>query len=114
MTGRDYLDVMVQHHIARGLAVGTLPQAAVVEIAETIGAADWKDRGLDVAAEIERRFAGLVAERRSPDAIAASLRRDRRNRSRDATRRGRSAGKRGSPAPGRSANRMPSEWSSAT
>jgi len=75
MTGRDYLDVMVQHHIARGLAVGTLPQAAVVEIAETIGAADWKDRGLDVAAEIERRFAGLVAERRSPDAIAASLRR---------------------------------------
>lgn len=74
-TGRDYLDVMVQHHIARGLAIGTLPHVAVVEIAETIGAADWKDRGLDVAAEIERRFAGLEAERRSSDAIAASLER---------------------------------------
>jgi hypothetical protein len=52
-TGRDHLDVVVQHHIARGLAVGHLPQATIVEIAETIGATDWKDRGLDVAAEIE-------------------------------------------------------------
>jgi hypothetical protein len=75
MTGRDYLDVMVQHHIARGLTMGTLPHAAVIEIAERIGAADWKDRGLDVTAEIERRFAGLAVERRSPDAIAASLQR---------------------------------------
>jgi hypothetical protein len=75
MTGRDYLDVMVQHHIARGLVMGNLPHAAVVEIAEAIGAVDWKGRGLDVAAEIERRFAGLAAERRNSDAITASLRR---------------------------------------
>ena len=74
-TGRDYLDLMVQHHIARGVAMGTLPQVAVVEIAETIGAADWKDRGLDVAAEIERRFTDLAAEQRGSDAIAASLQR---------------------------------------
>ena len=73
MTGRDYLDVMVQHHIARGLAMGNLPHAAVVEIAEAIGAADWKDRGLDVAGEIERRFAGLASERLTSDAIAVSL-----------------------------------------
>ena len=73
MTGRNHLDLMVQHHIARGLAMGNVPQVAVVEIAEAIGAADWKDRTLDVAAEIERQYAGLAEERRSSDAIAASL-----------------------------------------
>jgi len=74
-TGRDHLDVMVQHHIARGLAMGNLPQVAVIEIAEAIGAADWKDRGLDVAAEIERQFAALGAKLHRPEAIAASLQR---------------------------------------
>ena len=74
-TGRDHLDVLVQHHIADGLATGHLPQAALVEIAETIGAADWKDRGLDVAAETGRLFDGLGASQQSPAAIAASLRR---------------------------------------
>jgi hypothetical protein len=74
-TGRDHLDVVVQHHIARGLAAGHLPQVTIVEIAEAIGAVDWKDRGLDVAAEIELLFAGLGAALCSPAAIVASLRR---------------------------------------
>jgi hypothetical protein len=74
-TGRDHLDVVVQHHIACGLAAGHLPQATIVEIAEAIGAADWKDRGLDVAAEIELLFAGLGAALCSPPAIVASLQR---------------------------------------
>ena len=56
----------MQHHIARGLAIENLPQVAVLEIAEAIGAADWKDRGLDVATEIEQRFAGLGTEQHSP------------------------------------------------
>jgi hypothetical protein len=74
-TGRDHLDVVVQHHIARGVQARHLPQATIVEIAEAIGAADWKDRGLDVAADIERLFAGLGAELSRPSAIAASLQR---------------------------------------
>ncbi|CAH2601164.1 conserved protein of unknown function [Rhodovastum atsumiense] len=74
-TDRDHMDMVVQHHLARGLEAGNLPQAAVVEIAEAIGAADWKDRRLDVAAEIERLFAGLPDELRSPAALAASLQR---------------------------------------
>jgi hypothetical protein len=74
-TGRDHLDVVVQHHIARGLLAGHLPQAAIVEIAEAIGAADWKDRGLDVARETGRLFARLGAGRQSPPAIAQSLQR---------------------------------------
>jgi hypothetical protein len=75
MTKRDHLDVVVQHHIARGLAMGHLPQAVIVGIAEAIGAADWKARGLDVAAEIERLFTGLGAQLCSPAAIATSLQR---------------------------------------
>jgi hypothetical protein len=71
--GRDFLHTAVQHSIARGLAAGHLPQTSVVAIAEAIGAADWKDRGLDVAAETERLFDGLDAALRSPAAIAASL-----------------------------------------
>ena len=74
-TGRDQLDVVVQHHIARGLAVGHLPQTPIVEIAEAIGAADWKDRSLDVAVETERLFAGQGAGAGSAAAIASSLQR---------------------------------------
>ncbi|MSP01944.1 MAG: hypothetical protein EXR07_12970 [Acetobacteraceae bacterium] len=55
--GRDYLDVMAQHHIKRGLSEGNPPRASLVEIAEVIGAADWKDRGLDVEAETNRLLA---------------------------------------------------------
>ena len=74
-TGREHLDAVVQHHIARGLAAGNLPSATIVDIAEQIGAADWKDRGLDVSAEIERLFAGLGAALTNPAAITASLQR---------------------------------------
>jgi hypothetical protein len=74
-TGRDHLDVLVQHHIARGLASGHLPLPPIVEIAEAIGAADWKDRGLDVVVETERLFAGLGTAATKPTAVTSSLRR---------------------------------------
>jgi hypothetical protein len=73
-TGRDHLDVVVQHHIARGLALEHLPPQSIVEIAEAIGAADWKDRSVDVAAETEQLFAGLRAAA-NPTLLIASLRR---------------------------------------
>lgn len=57
--GRDYLDLLVQHAIARGWEGGHLPPAAVVEIAEALGAAEWKGRSLDVAGEAGRQFAML-------------------------------------------------------
>jgi hypothetical protein len=73
--GRDHMDVVVQHHIACGLAMGHLPQTTIVEIAEAIGAVDWKDRSLDVAVETERLFAGPGVGAGSATAIASSLRR---------------------------------------
>ena len=76
LTGRDHLDTVVQHHIAQGLALGHLPQLQIVEIAEAIGAADWKDRSLDMTAEIEQLLAGSGAAATSPAQIASSLRRN--------------------------------------
>jgi hypothetical protein len=75
MTGRDHLDTVVQHHIAQGLALGHLPLLAVVEIAEAVGAADWKDRSLDMAAKTEQLLAGSGATAASPAQITSSLRR---------------------------------------
>ena len=75
MTGRDHLDTVVQHHIARGLALGHLPQLQIVEIAEAIGAADWKDRSLDMAAETEQLLARSGAAAPRPAQITSSLRR---------------------------------------
>ncbi len=74
-TGRDHLDTVVQHHISQGLALGHLPQLPLIEIAEAIGAADWKDRGIDMTAEIERLLAGATAVVTDPRQIHASLRR---------------------------------------
>ena len=73
--GRDYLDLVVQHHIARGWALGHLPPTAVLEIAEAAGAADWKGCGLDVAAQAGQMFAALGPDADSAAAVAASMRR---------------------------------------
>jgi hypothetical protein len=74
-TGRDHMDTVVQHHIAPGLALGHLPQLPMVEIAEAFGAADWKDRSIDEAAEIEQLLAGLATAVTDPAQITSSLRR---------------------------------------
>ena len=54
--GRDFLDMAVQHHLHKGAALGLPPGPTLIEIAEEIGAADWKDRALDVQAEIARLY----------------------------------------------------------
>ena len=73
--GRDHMDTVVQHHIARGLARGHLPLLPTVEIAEAIGAADWKDRGVDMKAEIAQLLAGSPAALTDPVQVTSSLRR---------------------------------------
>ena len=70
-----YFDVAVQHHIAVGLAHGNLPGPGLLELAETIGAADWKDRRIDAAAETEQLFGELGQAERNAEAIDAALRR---------------------------------------
>jgi len=72
---RSYIDAVVQHGIAVGVASGHLPDPALLEIAEAVNGADWKDRAIDVAAETDRLFGELSAEQSSAGAVAASLRR---------------------------------------
>jgi hypothetical protein len=72
---RSYIDLVVQHGIALGVAAGHLPDPALLEIAETASGADWKDRRIDAAAETGRLFGELPAEQRGAGAITASLQR---------------------------------------
>ncbi|HUB16555.1 MAG TPA: hypothetical protein VMB34_31760 [Acetobacteraceae bacterium] len=72
---RSYIDVAVQNAIAAGVAEGHPPDPALLQIAEAVDGADWKDRRLDVAAESERLVAELPAEQLTEAAITASLKR---------------------------------------
>ena len=74
---RSYIDLAVQHGIALGVAANNLPDPALLEIAEAVNGADWKDRRIDAAAETERLFAELPADttqRRSDYRVAATQR----------------------------------------
>jgi hypothetical protein len=72
---RSYVDAVVQHAVATGLAQGTVPADKLLAIAEATGGAEWKDRRLDVTAEAERLFDGLAAADRRPDGVQAALER---------------------------------------
>ena len=72
---RGFVDAAVQHAIAANLAAGTVPVAGLLNIAERIGAADWKDRAIDPVGDTAELFAGLPDTERTEVAIAASLRR---------------------------------------
>jgi hypothetical protein len=70
---RSYVDAVVQHVIASGLARGAVPNEKVLAIAEQVGGAEWKDRQLNIAAEAERLFAELPTAIRTQAAIQAAL-----------------------------------------
>jgi hypothetical protein len=72
---RSYIDIVVQHGIALGVAAKSLPDPALLEIAEAVNGADWKDRRIDPAVETERLFAEFPEEQRNAGAITASLQR---------------------------------------
>ena len=75
---RSYIDLAVQHGIALGVAANNLPDPALLEIAEAVGGADWKDRRIDAAAETERLFGELpsrATQRRRDHCVAAAERR---------------------------------------
>ena len=72
---RFYVDVSVQNAIATGVARGTVPSAKLLNIAECLGDAEWKDRRIDVASESERLFNELDPSLRTAAACAAALRR---------------------------------------
>jgi hypothetical protein len=68
---RGFLDQIVQHAIAAGVAAGQPPGVELLRIAELAGGSDWQDRRIDVATEAAALFDAL------PDdaSVDASLRR---------------------------------------
>jgi hypothetical protein len=65
---------MVAEHLARGIAEGGVPPLGLLDVAETIGGADWQPARKD----FRETLAGLVAEipkaMREPGALASVLR----------------------------------------
>lgn len=68
---RPYVDLLVQHGIAAGIATGTMPPEGLLQTAEFIAGSEWQDRGLDVTAEAERLFQTLNGRDRSSDGLLA-------------------------------------------
>lgn len=71
----DYAGRAIQHGIASGLNAGTVPPISLLELAETVGAHEWQDRQIDIAAEIDATWNDLPATDRSADGTALLLRR---------------------------------------
>lgn len=72
---RSYLDRVVAHQLALGLQDGSVPPAGLLQVAETIGGADWQPSLMP----FEKTLADLIAEvpktMRQPAAVTSILRR---------------------------------------
>ncbi len=72
---RRYADQVIQHAIAAGLAAGHVPPPSALALAEALGAHDWHDRHLDIAAEASAEWQLLPEDVRRSDTSAALHRR---------------------------------------
>jgi hypothetical protein len=70
---RAYLDRAVAHHLALTIEKGDAPPPGLLQVAETIGGADWQPERMDFS----KALAGLIAEvpqaMREPAALATAL-----------------------------------------
>ena len=72
---RPYLDRMVQHALWTGVSAGRMPPLELLEVAETLGAAEWRAQRLDAGAELEQLLSELPAGQANPTARLAALKR---------------------------------------
>ena len=72
---RPYLDHMVQHALWTGVSAGRMPPLELLEVAETLGAAEWRAQRLDAGAELEQLLSELPAGQATPAARQEALRR---------------------------------------
>jgi hypothetical protein len=71
--GKAFLDSMVEHAIAASVEQDAVPPAPLMELAELLGGAEWKDRRIDIAAEADRLFAALDPAERTPEGIESAF-----------------------------------------
>ena len=65
----EFVAMLVQHAVGTAVGRRKAPPALLLEMAEILGGAEWKDRRLDVKAEAERLFALLDPNHRTPEGI---------------------------------------------
>jgi hypothetical protein len=70
---KTFVDTLVQHAIGTAVEQEDVPPAMLLEMAELLGGAEWKDRRLDVKAEADRLFDGLDPDDRTPEGIEAGF-----------------------------------------
>lgn len=69
-TKRDYLDRVIGHHVAIGLERGTPPPAGLLQVAETVGALEWRPRQIDWRELVETMLGEAPASLREPKRVA--------------------------------------------
>ena len=72
---RAYLDRVVQHALSTGLEAGHMPPLALLEIAEVLGATEWRAQPLNPAREVNHLLDTAPSEFTTPAAQAAALKR---------------------------------------
>lgn len=70
---RKYFDRILRHHLQVGLTAGTLPPAGLLQVAETIGHADWQPELLDWRSALAAMLAEVPAAMLTPQAVSALL-----------------------------------------
>lgn len=72
---RDYLDRLVGHHLAAGLAWGTPPPVGLLQVAEAIGTTEWRPQPLDWRETVDQLLRAAPARIQEPDRVAQTMRR---------------------------------------
>jgi hypothetical protein len=72
---RGYLDLMVGHALALAIEKGLAPPPGLLQVAETIGGADWQPARIAVDKTLAELMGQIPKRMREPAAIAAVLRR---------------------------------------
>jgi hypothetical protein len=70
---RLYLDAMVSHHLALGIDKGEVPPLGLLEVAETIGGADWQPARMDFRETLARLIPEIPKEMREGGPLASVL-----------------------------------------
>lgn len=66
-----FVDQVIQHAIGASVAQDGVPPSSLLELAELLGGAEWKDRRIDIAAEVSQLFEALEPADRTPAGLTA-------------------------------------------
>jgi hypothetical protein len=71
---RAYLDRVVRHHLAVGLVQGVVPPPGLLQVAETLGGAEWQPARVDWHEALAALIADMPKTMRKPKAVSNVLR----------------------------------------